>query len=115
MYCRKNKVHLRRRAGALDEGMEQEKVWNQEKTVKKTAGGARSRRSQTGTQATVSEIFHGGVTGERSHGGSLGGGTRDAGTSQLRRHGARGTLQAWRVTVELTAHGTEAEVRTGKG
>lgn len=41
-------------------------------------GGARSRSSQAGTQATASTMIQGGVTEGRSHGGGLGGGTRDA-------------------------------------
>lgn len=59
-------------------------------------------------------MFHGGIAGGRSHGGDLGEGTRDAiyfdGTGNGGDpDGAEETLQVWRVKVELTAHGTEAE------
>lgn len=41
-------------------------------------GGARSRSSHAGTQATASTMVQGRVAGGRSHGGGLRGGTKDA-------------------------------------
>lgn len=57
--------------GALEEDMDQMK-----NRLVMTVGGARSRRSQVGTQRAARTIVHSRVDGERSHGGHLADDTR---------------------------------------